>query len=128
MAMPRPEEALRALQPLVPYGSHLGAVIREHVERMRTLGFRYNENRFLHFDRFLQQQPGAAEETLSTLVRQYATLANSAATKLERIKARQGSGASLESPWHSDRGTTAGPPAGARDVPKALPTLYIHGG
>ena len=86
MAMPRPKEALRALQPLVPYGSHLGAVIREHVERMRTLGFRYNENRFLHFDRFLQQQPGAAEETLSTLVRQYATLANSAATKLERIK------------------------------------------
>ena len=60
--------------------------MREHVERMRTLGFRYNENRFLHFDRFLQQRPGAAKETLSTLVRQYAAAADSAATKLERIK------------------------------------------
>src|ERR1041384_6729244 len=86
MAMPRPKEALRALQPPPRYGSHLGAVMREHVERMRTLGFRYNENRFLQFDRFLQQRPSAAKETLSTLVRQYAGLAGSAATKLERIK------------------------------------------
>lgn len=86
MAMPRPEEALQALQPPARYGSHLGAVIREHVERMRTLGFRYDENRFLRFDRFLQQQPNAANETLSALVRQYAALANSAATKLERVK------------------------------------------
>jgi integrase/recombinase XerD len=86
MAMPRPEEALRALQPPARYGSHLGAEIREHVERMRTLGFRYDENRFLHFDRFLQQQPDAAKQTLSSLVRQYAALASSAATKLERVK------------------------------------------
>jgi integrase/recombinase XerD len=86
MAMPQPEVALRVLQPPVRYGSHLGSVIREHVARMRALGFRYHENRFLHFDRFLQQQPGAVEETLITLVRQYAALAKSAATKLERIK------------------------------------------
>lgn len=86
MAMPRPQEALQSLQPPARYGSHLGAVIREHVERMQTLGFRYNENRFLHFDRFLQQQPDAAKETLSTLVRRYAALATSAATKLERVK------------------------------------------
>jgi len=87
MATTRPEQALQALQPLPRYGSHLGAVMREHVERMRTLGYRYtHENRFLHFDRFLQQQPGAPEETLSTLVRQYAAAAGSAATKLERVK------------------------------------------
>jgi integrase/recombinase XerD len=86
MAMPLPEEALQALQPMPRYGSHLGAVIREHVERMQTLGFRYNETRFLRFDRFLQRQPEAAKQTLSTLVRQYASLAGSAATKLERIK------------------------------------------
>jgi integrase/recombinase XerD len=86
MAMPRPEEALRALGPAARYGSHLGAEIREHVERMRTLGFRYDENRFLRFDRFLQQQPDAAKQTLSTLVRQYASLASSAAMKLERVK------------------------------------------
>jgi integrase len=86
MATPHPEIALQALHPPPRYGSHLGAVIREHVERMQTLGFRYTENRFLHFDRFLQQMPGAAEEAFSTLVRRYAALANSAATKLERIK------------------------------------------
>src|SRR5438105_4154338 len=40
MAMPRPQEALQSLQPLARYGSHLGAVIREHVERMQTLGIR----------------------------------------------------------------------------------------
>jgi len=85
MAMPRPEEALQALQPPARYGSHLGAVIREHVERMRTLGFRYDENRFLRFDRFLQQS-NASKQTFSTLVRQYAALASSAATKLERVK------------------------------------------
>jgi integrase/recombinase XerD len=86
MAMPQPEEALQALQPPARYGSHLGAVIREHVERMRTLGFRYDENRFLRFDRFLQRQPDASKQTFSTLVRQYASLAGSAAMKLERIK------------------------------------------
>jgi hypothetical protein len=35
--MPLQEEALQALQPMPRYGSHLGAVIREHVERMQTL-------------------------------------------------------------------------------------------
>ena len=87
MAAPRPGEALMILQPPPPYGSHLGTVMREHVARMRTLGFRYShENRFLHFDRFLQQRPGAARETLSTLVREYTALAVAAAAKLERIK------------------------------------------
>lgn len=87
MASPRPKEALEALQPLPRYGSHLGTVMREHVERMRTLGFRYaDENRFLRFDRFLQRRPGAAREPLSTLVREYAAPASSAATKLERVK------------------------------------------
>jgi integrase len=86
-AGPRPTEALAALRPLPRYGSHLGALMREHVGRMRTLGFRYShENRFLRFDRFLQQRPGAAQETLSTLIHEYAALASSAAGKLERIK------------------------------------------
>ena len=60
--------------------------MREHVERMRTLGFRYQENRFLRFDRFLQQRTGAADQPLSRLVREYAEMAESAASKLERIK------------------------------------------
>jgi integrase/recombinase XerD len=87
LAGPRPTQALAALRPLPRYGSHLGALMREHVGRMRTLGFRYShENCFLRFDRFLQQRPGAAQETLSTLIHEYAALASSAAGKLGRLK------------------------------------------
>ena len=83
---PKPAEALEALRPLSPYGSHLGATMREHVKRMRTLGFRYeHEQRFLRFDRFLQQRPGASREPLATLVGEYAARAPSAADKLVRI-------------------------------------------
>ena len=54
---------------------------------MRTLGLRYeHENRFLHFDRFLQRRPDASQEPLVRLVREYAATARSAASKLERVK------------------------------------------
>lgn len=86
MVEPRRNEALEALRPPPRYGSHLGAAMREHVERMRILGFRYDENRFLRFDRFIQKRVGAADEPLSRLVREYAEMAESAASKLERIK------------------------------------------
>jgi integrase/recombinase XerD len=86
IVQPRPKEALEALRPLPRYGSHLGVAIHQHVERMRTLGFRYDEKRFLRFDRFLQQRTGAADEPLSGLVREYAEMAESAASKLDRIK------------------------------------------
>lgn len=82
---PQPNAALEALRPLPRYGSHLGVVIREHVQRMQTLGLRYDENRFLRFDRFLQRRSGAAQEELSTLVREYVALALSAAGKLIRL-------------------------------------------
>ena len=56
------------------------------MSRMRTLGFRYShEYRFLQFDRFLQQRPGAQNESLSTLVREYIAHAPSAAGKTQRI-------------------------------------------
>lgn len=82
---PQPNEALEALRPLPRYGSHLGDIIRKHVQRMQTLGLRYDENRFLRFDRFLQRRAGAAQEELSTLVREYAALGRSAAGKLIRL-------------------------------------------
>lgn len=86
LASSRPAEALEALRPLPRYGSHLGAILRDHVHRMRTLGLRYDENRFHHFDRFLQRRPEAAKEPLSTLVREYAASALSAAGKVQRIQ------------------------------------------
>jgi len=83
----RPTQALEALRPLPRYSSHLGPIIREHVNRMRTLGFRYrHENRFVHFDRFLQQRPGADQQTLTALIRDYAACAPSAAVRVQRIE------------------------------------------
>ena len=82
---PDSNKALDALRPLPRYGSHLGPVIREHVHRMQTLGLRYHEARFLRFDRFLQQRPGAAKEDFSSLIREYAASARSAAGRLQRI-------------------------------------------
>ena len=87
LAKAQPSEALAALRPPPRYGSHLGSIIREHVNRMRTLGFRYrHENRFVHFDRFLQQRPGADQQPLTTLVREYAAYAPSAAVRVQRIE------------------------------------------
>jgi integrase len=60
--------------------------MREHVNRMRTLGFRYgHEYPLRHFDRFLQRRAGAAKEPLSTLVHEYSARAPSAAGKLQCI-------------------------------------------
>jgi integrase/recombinase XerD len=81
-----PTHALEALRSPTRYGSHLGPTMRDHVQRMQTLGFRYgHESRFLRFDRFLQERPGARNETLITLIREYVALAPSASEKLLRI-------------------------------------------
>src|SRR5215469_17960324 len=87
LASGQPAKALESLRPPPRYGSHLGPIMREHVNRMRTRGLRYrHENRFLHFDRFLQQRPGADQEPLTMLVREYAAGASSAAGKIQRIQ------------------------------------------
>jgi len=80
------KKTLEALRAPVRYGSHLGPDMQEHVQRMKSLGFRYgHEYRFLRFDRFLQNRPAAENESLATLVREYVALAPSAAEKLQRI-------------------------------------------
>ena len=81
-----PSKALEALRPAPRYVSHLGPLMRDHVLRMRGLGFRYrHESRFIHFDRFLQARPNAAGEPLSKLVHEYAAVAPSPAQKLQRL-------------------------------------------
>jgi integrase/recombinase XerD len=87
LASDQPKKALESLRPPPRYGSHLGPIMREHVDRMRTRGLRYrHENRFLHFDRFLQQRPSADQESLTALIREYAACASSAAGKVQRIQ------------------------------------------
>jgi integrase/recombinase XerD len=81
-----PAKTLEALRPPPRYGSHLGPVMHDHILRMRSLGFRYgHESEFLRFDRFLQARKGAAGETLSKLIREYAAVVPAPALKLRRL-------------------------------------------
>jgi integrase/recombinase XerD len=78
--------ALQLLRGLPRFGSHLGPIIQQHVERMQTLGLRYDESRFRRFDEFLQMRPQAEGQPLSALVQEYAALAISPAGHMERVK------------------------------------------
>ena len=54
--------------------------------RMRALGYRYNENRFLRFDRFVQRRSRSPDEPISALARVYAAESSSPAVQHERLK------------------------------------------
>jgi integrase/recombinase XerD len=62
--------ALQCLRPPPRYGSLLGPIMREQVERMRSLGYRYDsqENALLRFDRFLQSRADLAGVPLRALL------------------------------------------------------------
>jgi integrase/recombinase XerD len=62
--------ALLRLRSSPRYGSFLGPLMREQVERMRSVGYRYecNENALLRFDRFLQRRPDLAGAPLRALL------------------------------------------------------------
>ena len=85
---PDPARALEALRPLPRFGSHLGEAMLQHIQRMRSLGFRYEReaSRLLGFDRYLQQYPGASLQPLSLLIREYTALASTPEARLERLQ------------------------------------------
>jgi integrase/recombinase XerD len=64
------EGALLRLSPLPDCGSTFGPLIREHVARMQSLGYRYEVKArdLRRFDRFLQRRPELAEEPLPALL------------------------------------------------------------
>src|ERR1035438_908484 len=68
------EAALRDLRPVPRFGSFLGKVMAEHVELMRSLGYRYdvNEGMLLRFDRFLQSRAELAGKPLNQLIKVWA--------------------------------------------------------
>jgi integrase/recombinase XerD len=69
-----PDRALEAVWQPPRFGSVLGDLMRNHVERMRTRGFRYDTNTrmFLRFDRFLQRHPELAKEPLPVMLEHWA--------------------------------------------------------
>jgi integrase len=64
------EGALKRLRPLPEFASQLGALMREHIARMRSLGYRYEVKArdLRRFDRFLQQRPELTDEPLPVLL------------------------------------------------------------
>jgi integrase len=86
LASPNPEEALAGLRPPPDFASHLASVMRDHINRMRTLGMRYRHDyAFRQFDRFLAARPGASGEPLNTLVREYVAQSPTAAERRRRL-------------------------------------------
>mgnify|MGYP000205538756 FL=1 len=74
LASPNPDEALADLHRPAPYGSVLGAFMRDHVALMRNRGYQYEAQAhwLLRFDRFLQSNPELADEPLETMLSHWA--------------------------------------------------------
>lgn len=73
LASRKPDQALAVLRRPKPFGSVLGEIMREHVERMRKRGYRYTTQAawFLRFDRFLQAHPDLGGEPVRTMLEQW---------------------------------------------------------
>jgi len=80
LSSPNPTEALEALRPVPRFGSFLGAVIRDHVTLMKSMGYRYKteEASLLRFDRFLQTRPALSGQPIKILVREWAMVSTAA--------------------------------------------------
>lgn len=85
---PNPSKALESLRRLPRFGSHLGRLMRDHLQRMRSLGYRYTaeEQTLLMFDRQLQTRPDAERQSLEFLVCEWAGLARTASSRLVRFQ------------------------------------------
>ena len=68
---PNPKQALERLCPLPRLGSFFGATMRDHIALMKSMGHRYEEDRLLRFDRFLQSRPDLSGQRLNTLIREW---------------------------------------------------------
>lgn len=119
-----PSAALNRLRGLPRFGSHLGAEMREHVERMRNLGFRCDENRFRRFDEFLQTRPSAHLQPFSALVTEYAESAPTPAEHIERLKVGRALAKSLQRK-RPDIGAVGWNPMIGREVLRQRPKPYI---
>jgi len=65
-----PKTALEELRPLPVFASPLGSLMREHLDMIRSLGYRYEhaEGKLRRFDRFLQGRPDLTGKPLPELI------------------------------------------------------------
>ena len=90
LASPMPDQALAALRRPKPFGSVLGEIMCEHVERMRCRGYRYTTQAgwFLRFDRFLQAHPELGSEPVTVMLEHWSASKTSRnhAAECEKLK------------------------------------------
>jgi integrase/recombinase XerD len=65
-----PKTALEKLRPLPVFASTLGSLMREHLDMIRSLGYRHEhaEGKLRRFDRFLQSRPDLIGKPLPQLI------------------------------------------------------------
>lgn len=85
-ALARPELvcSLKALRPHRRFRSHLAPIIVGHVERMRSLGFKYDDQMYRAFDAFVCLYPGANQCGFTQLAQAYVSEATSPSQRLRR--------------------------------------------
>lgn len=90
--------AMERLRPLPPFGSFLGEMLRAHVARMQSLGYRYDTDRarLLRFDRFLQRRADLSGQSLRVLLQAWAATASGVHQAWEC----QACGRAVSKAWH----------------------------
>ncbi|MGC2030200.1 MAG: integrase, partial [Steroidobacteraceae bacterium] len=90
LASSMPDQALVALRRPKPFGSVLGALLRDRVALMRSRGYRYTTQTawFLRFDRFLQAYPELACEPVAVMLERWAAAKSTRnhAAECEKLK------------------------------------------
>ena len=86
---PDSDQALEALRQPRPFASVLGDLMRDHIARMRTRGFRYETQTrwLLRLDRFLQEHPELASEPVPVMLQHWSAVKQTAnhAAECERL-------------------------------------------
>jgi integrase/recombinase XerD len=82
-----PLSALQSLRPLSRFGSHLGAAMQNHLQRMRTLGYRYEreEQHLVRFDQYLQTRRDAVQQPFAVLLDAWVADAANPILKQQRV-------------------------------------------
>ena len=91
LATTNPDAALAALRRPKPFGSALGAMMRDHIELMRNRGYRYTTQATwcLRFDRYLQAHPDLASQPMEVMLESWraARSTRNHAAECESLKA-----------------------------------------
>jgi integrase/recombinase XerD len=82
-----PKEELARQAPQPRFASHLGDLMRAHVERMKTVGYRFRHaSEFAAFDRFIQERPGAGSASFVSLAHEYLAAAGTLCAREHRMR------------------------------------------